>query len=174
MSKMAPCRHVRVWDSTKWWPLVGTSSIFSRLFFLSALSVTHIDTVYTHSLVWAHKKHTRIPRLWCASGLLIMRFLQDGKLQGDWLTAHFKHYSLPLPFSVLWDRGWNGNGKETKKNILCHTLTWHSPLENSKRDAGPCGFAGKNEQALGVLQNIVLSRKILKMIFNSLDKALGQ
>lgn len=61
------------------------------LFFLS-LSMLYTSTRYIHTLLCVHLLSLMCQRL------LVMRFLQDGKLQGHWLTAHFKHCSLPLPF----------------------------------------------------------------------------
>lgn len=94
MSKMAPRRHSSIWNSTKWWPLESANSLLPSC----RLSVLHASTRYTHTLLCAHTKTHLHPLSLMCQRLLIMRFLQDGKLQGDWLMAHFKRCSLPLLF----------------------------------------------------------------------------
>lgn len=87
---------------------------------------THQHTIYTLFCVCTHKTRLHPLSLMCQR-LLIMRFLQDGKLQGDWLTAHFKHCSLPLPFlsseTQRMKREWEGEQKHTVSHMDTHTRT---------------------------------------------------
>lgn len=96
-SKMAAFRHVNIWNSTKWWSIVEhilfPSS--SLAYFCRVLCYRHQRTIYALCWVSTHKTPLHRSSLMCWR-LLIMRFLKDGKLQGPWLTAHFKHCGLPL------------------------------------------------------------------------------
>lgn len=97
--------------------------------FLS-LSVLNTSTCTLSFFAHAHTKHTCISRSLMCQRLLVMRFLQDGKLQGHWLTTHFKHCSPPFSFlscgTQRIKRGQEEHLKKKKKSIVSHTDT-HTP-----------------------------------------------
>lgn len=93
------------------------------LFFVT-FYITRVNTLYTH----LEKPHEPLLSLMCR-WLLVMRFLQDEKLQGHWLTAHFKHCSLPLPFlscgTQRMKQGWGRRGRAhciTRGHMLTLTM----------------------------------------------------
>lgn len=114
------------------------------LFFV-AFDVTHVNALYTH----LEKTHGHLLSLMCW-WLLVMRFLQDEKLQGHWLTAHFKHCSLPLPFLSRGTQRMKREREEEEEHIVSHTDT-------CTHDVGLCGFAEncQDKQALGVFLILV-------------------
>lgn len=94
--------------------------------FLS-LSVLNTSTCTLSFFAHAHTKHTCISRSLMCQRLLVMRFLQDGKLQGHWLTTHFKHCSPPFSFlSCGTQRIKRGQEEHLKKKVLYYTRT-HTP-----------------------------------------------
>lgn len=161
MSKIATCRHVSIWDSTKWWPIVCTYSFpLPPLPIFLLLSMLYTPTRYIHTLLCVHLLSLMCQRL------LVMRFLQDGKLQGHWLTAHFKHCSLPLPFLSCGTQRMKREWEEEQKHIVSHVDTCTHAKKNSGKYVGPCGFAENHQgkQVLGVWLNIGLLRSIKKII----------
>lgn len=139
-----------------------TLSLFLPCLLFVAFYVIHINTLHMHTLFCVrthtrtHKTHLHYLSLMCQR-LLIMRFLPDGKLQGHWLTADFKHCSLPLPFlsseTQRMKGEWEGEQKHTVSHTDSYTHTHTHISKNSEKYVGPCDFAGKHqgEQVLGFL-----------------------
>lgn len=129
--------------------LCASSLSSSSLAFFLSFSMLYTSTLYVHTLFCvcshAHKAHLHPLSLMCQR-LLIMRFLQDGKLQGDWVTAHFKHCSLPLllfPPRDTEDERKMGRRVKTYSITYGHILSLWKHKKSKKKYVGPCGFPRK-------------------------------